>query len=967
MALDPNVTGLPSSIRDAWNDQDVATTVEWLLSGPAEDRWPDTPTCNGIAVTCVSILLSVDPRAALELLTTLIPRAATPAGRVRLLEQRLDAAARVDALDDLQATYGALADELADLDDPQVSVAVLNNAATHLKSARAFGLAEQVLRDLLATNDLQPSDRIAALINLGTVVGEVALSGQDQRKRDVGPALAVLGQAAELATVLGDQRLLGGVWYNRGFLYGRTGRSAEAVHAYAKSASAYEAGGGGAFDLAYVRRGQAAEAARNGRLGDAASLFRDASALFMEAGHPDESARTNVGLLMAMATAGQSPTRAQLDDLLAVIELTRPAEVPDMLMNFGNILGADDAQAALDLFRRADAHFADQGRARDVCRARHAQAVMIRRLGDPEGALAVMDQVRAQYVTWAIAKEVAEVDFNRSLTLMELGRNDEALGAALTALEELDRHRHTLSGPADRAGILTNTYPHLFDVALDLARHAGDSDLVAALAERVRVQVNPASSPVAGSAQLEPPPEVLARPGARHIAGTGPGVPLVAVARQLLGPGAAWLTWTRHRDHLLRVLVTPTHTDVSAVAWPGDLLLDLRDAIADPTSDDISSAMAQAGNSSGDVADGGPAEVAASDAVNDAMQAATRAALYRAATGPLLADPTLADRLRPTLDPRQTAEWQGRVSSRETFLDELATALLPPALHLDSWVDDSTGSPSSEHGLGDHVRRLVIAPPVTLGRVPWAALPIRESTLIEVADILLAPPLGTLSHRKVRSDTRATGRDHSGSAPDRDPDSKTLWLFDARGDLSHCRAIPDQSGICLSHDTEPSATSDAVLDALGDSRVDTLVIRGHVRAGSPADPLSTAILLSSDSELSARDLLTAKVTAPSRCIVLGCDAAGAATGSEWAGLPLALGFAGADVLVMTLWPVVDDSIQEELDIALLLKALANPAAGLLSWQRDQARRWREREEGAVQPYRWANISLIAVSGARVDV
>lgn len=461
----------------------MATTVEWLLSGPANDRWPDTDTCNGIAVACVGILLSADPQVARDLLSTLIPRAAPGLGRVYLLEQRIDAAARVDDLDDVNASYEELTAALEELADLHLSVAVLNNTATHLKDARAFDAAERILRSLVVSPDIKAEEKVAALINLATVLGEVALTGRKGGTRDIEPALLVLNEAHDLAESLHDPRLLGGVWFNRGFLYGRTGQSAEATRAYNEAAAAYEAAGGDPFDVAYVRRGQAAEAARNGRLDDAVNHFRVAAGLFMSAGHLDEAARTHVGLLMAMTTSGQPPDRSEIDNLLGVIGLTRPAEVPDLLMNMGNIVGIEDPDAALGLYRQAADVFAAQDRQRDVCRARHSQAAMIRRLGDPSKALAIMDDVKFRYVGWGLRKEVAEVDFNRALTLIDLEEYDQALDAALASLEELDRHRHTLAGPRDRAGIYSNTYPHLFDVALDLARRATDNDLVAALSE----------------------------------------------------------------------------------------------------------------------------------------------------------------------------------------------------------------------------------------------------------------------------------------------------------------------------------------------------------------------------------------------------------------------------------------------------------------------------------------------------
>lgn len=379
---------------------------------------------------------------------------------------------------------------------------------------------------------------------------------------------------------------------------------------------------------------------------------------------------------------------------------------------------------------------------------------------------------------------------------------------------------------------------------------------------------------------------------------------------------------------------------VSAVPWPTDLLLDLRDAIADPTDGDY--------------------------AGTDDHAAAGRVALYRAATGPLLNDPELADRLGPTLDPDSHAEWVGRASSQETFWFELSTTLLPQGLiesfHVHGKTARVDNHEEDSHAHMSPLRGLVLAPPVEFGRIPWAALPIGNRTLVECAALVLAPPLGTLL--RAPATVRLNPRPESAAAPTTD---NTLWVINTRGDLLHCRAIPTVPAQVLSASTSPPATREVLLEALAETRFDALVIRSHVRAGTPGDPLSTALLLSDDTELTARDLLEAGVAVPQRCIILGCDAAGAATGSEWAGLPLGLSSAGATVLVMTLWPVVDDARQQALDLDLLSTSINDPVRGLSTWQQIQARQWRERAHSSAQPYRWANLGLVATSRAIVNV
>lgn len=889
--------GLPEHIRQAWNDHDIDTAVEWLLSGSAEDPWPDTDTCNGIAVSAAQILLSVDPSTTLRLLRTLLSRATASVGRLHLLELQVDAAARANRDVELRQAHENLTETLKDVAEPQVRVAVLNNVATYLKGALRFDAAEETLRQLLAEPSLRPSDRAAVWVNLATVLGERALMTPGDGTVDIAVALSALDQAQVAADASPSSATLGGIWFNRAYLFARTGHSAAAEHAYAQSWEAYVAAGSEPYDLAYVRRGQAAEAARNGRLDDAVTAYEQARDLFLQAGHFDEASRATVGLIMALATRGTPLKRGLLDDLLAAIRRARPAEAAELLINVGNIVGRDDPASGLAVFRTAAGEFRALGRERDYYRARHSQAAMHRRLGSAELSLRLLNAIRITYSRWGLTKETAEVDFNRSIALLDLGRSGEALEASLYAIEELDRHRHLLSGPADRMAITAVTYPHLFDLALQCARECGEYDLVAALTERARVQTSPAVAPVPGSAQLEPPPAVSAGIGRRVVAGRDPTRFLTEVAEDAAGRGASWLGFARQRDELLRVVVTPGGTDVTSCPWPEDLLLDLTAAIADHTAEDL-------------------------EACSDPHEASRRA-LHRAATGPLLSDAHLADLLEGSLPARQAHRWKGRACDAESFLPALAAAFLPP------WLPEGP---------------LAIAPPSAFGRVPWAALPYNARALIEDRDIVLVPPIATVS---VRSSEPVSG-------------TRALFVADPRGDLRYCRAVPDVDGLVMTSATEPRATRAALLQALRTGQFSTLIVRGHVRPGTASDPLSTAVLLADGEEVSARDLLANAVRAPDCCVVLGCDAAGAATGGEWAGLPLAFGVAGASTVLATLWPVIDDRIQERLDLDLLGEVLTGPREGLWSWQR---RRAQDRREAAPEQavYRWANVHAVATA------
>lgn len=127
------------------------------------------------------------------------------------------------------------------------------------------------------------------------------------------------------------------------------------------------------------------------------------------------------------------------------------------------------------------------------------------------------------------------------------------------------------------------------------------------------------------------------------------------------------------------------------------------------------------------------------------------------------------------------------------------------------------------------------------------------------------------------------------------------------------------------------------------------------------------MLLAGTEELTARDLLSADVRCSSDVVVLGCDASGAATGAEWSGLPIGFGRAGAQRVLVTQWPVIDDPTQEALDLSLVDSVARHGVAdGLWGWQRTQAALWR-RDPQTAPPYRWASPVMVATSRAAVDL
>lgn len=903
--------GVPRRLRDAVDSGDYDEALAWLT----DNAWPGAGNAefDRCVVVVADVLRSVDPASAAGLLRRLLDRRSEVDERIHLLQRLMDAAARAGLAADVDR---ALTQILIDIEQTSSAqrVAVLNNVGTFLKDAGQFDAAQTVLRQGLAEAGVAPSpDRVTLLINLAVCSADRSFRGPTSLPEHASAALDLLREAESNAQSLGLVRSMGNIWFNRGHIFGQLGDYAQADDAYICAESFFNNAGADPVDLAYVARAKAAGAAKIGRYEQAAAAYEQAKNHFLDAGELDEAARSTIGLVMALAMGGTAPTGVQLDRLLSTIEVSRPRDVPDLLMNLGNIAShSGHAEDALTHFREASRLYRQQGQAFDRIRAAHATAVALRMAGRARAALRLITVVRHRYVAAGQQIKVAEVDHNLALILRDLGVASAELDAALRAVSGLDRHRHALTSAGDREQLMTRVYPHAFDLALDAAVRLDRNDVVAGLAERARVQTAPRARQFDQGWQLEAPRPIISHPTARPIEGDGDPIELSTVSDLVGGSGAGWLGWVRHRDRLLRVLIRGTTVSVTSTAWPVELLADLTDAYASTTQTDI--------------------ELAAGD-----LAAASRRALYRAASGPLLDDVGLADRLRKTLPISARTPWTGRVvDSQQALLSALASALLPAEVE-------------------QHNGRLLLAPPPELGRIPWAALPVSNGLndasplLVEHCDIALVPPVGTLS---APSTTQVLA-------------ASRLWLADPRNNLPFCRQVPSSGWKVLGGADRPSATRDAVLAAFAEGCA-VLVVRGHVRPGTRQDPTTTALLLHGADEVSARDLLTAKINGPRAVIALGCDAAGAGTAAEWSGLPVGFGRVGADRVVVTQWPVIDDPVQESLDIALADAIDRHGAAqGLWTWQREQAAQWRD-DPVVAAPYRWACPVIVATSRALVD-
>jgi len=690
---------------------------------------------------------------------------------------------------------------------------------------------------------------------------------------------------------------LGNIWYNRAFVLIPQGDIASASAAYSASVTMFQEGGGSKFDIAYALRGQAAALGRVGRVAEAEPLYEEAIEAFLDTGAFDEAARTDIGLIMATATLGTPLTPERLAGSRDRIARASPADLPDLLMNLGNIEAADGSlEKAERTFIEALELFVAAGRLVDAARADLSRAAILRRLGHPEQSIEVATSARAVVAAEGRSQLVAHADHNLALSYRDLGQSSQASEKILMAVAALDVHRHALPSAHDRLALTVTTYPKLFEVAFETVGDTS-SDLLAALIERSRVQPVPTPDEH-GRLRYAPPPPVAVRPDAPGVDGKGDPKYLTDRIEASIDGNGHRLSWALCGAELIRCHITASKTQVDRVTFDRQLM------------DEVTNAL-----TGGDHVD---------SQWPVAAEAIQMKKLFQIASGPLLNDDTLAGRLAATLPAAVIERSPLTQRSAQELLTDLADMLLPPTV-----VEAIAGA--------EHLK-IEIAPPPILGQIPWAALMVRGECLIERSDLDLSLPVGLRSSSN-RPESAKEGR---------------VWVSDPTGDLPFSRRSPETGWSVLSATSSPPATKSAVLAQLA-LLPEVLVLRGHVQSGLPTDPAAAQILLSCGDTLSTLDLLHGP-GAPRLCILLGCDSLGGRTGLEWTGICTGFIWAGASQVVTTLWPVVDDSIQEQLDLDLVSALLA--AAGgsaLCKWQRTEAHRWRTDAHGAQAPFRWANL------------
>jgi hypothetical protein len=438
---------------------------------------------------------------------------------------------------------------------------------------------------------------------------------------------------------------------------------------------------------------------------------------------------------------------------------------------------------------------------------------------------------------------------------------------------------------------------------------------VAAVVERSRIQPVLRAS---GGGFLEPVPVAACR-RTQPVGGIGEPVVLGELAESLLGTEATWLGWWTDGQRLVRAWSTADSADADQGPLDRDALSRYAAALPIIDQPDL------------DAAAGDP-------------RLAATVATWRAASGPMLADPQTAARAELVLEDRIRQAVLADDGVREVF----------------EWSADELLWPLSEMLFSSELRTriltaydagrrtgLVIAPIPAFGRIPWAALPVTDPRygppllLIQAADIAVGLPASLARQFGTATTEGAHG---------------TVVIADPLGDLAAARGLTSPQARILGATSLEPATRHHLKHALA-KHPQLLAVAGHVRPGTSTDPATAALLLGrgdgAADAVTVADLVA--LTVPPWCLILGCDGSGAAVGAEWTGVLTGLAWAGANEIATSTVPVIDDDLTATLEGQLLQYVeAAGPVRGLLSWQRALCVQHREgRSPTSAAPYRWA--------------
>ncbi len=302
----------------------------------------------------------------------------------------------------------------------------------------------------------------------------------------------------------------------------------------------------------------------------------------------------------------------------------------------------------------------------------------------------------------------------------------------------------------------------------------------------------------------------------------------------------------------------------------------------------------------------------------------------------------------PTSQPQETLAMRnrrvsrsvlaGRSSDAEVELAVLAGSIIPPPLR---------------RMLATESERSTIAMSLApeLANVPWAWVVVMNKRLVEMCDIVIAPPASLVT--KARS-----------PFPQEVGCPVSVAVVDPGGDLPEAeqlhKRLPEGTKVVGAGEPEPKARLSAMLrQAPYDS---TLVLACHTALVDDETVLALSPLRSGVPKwfVAPADLVgeLRNFPMPRQVVALACESAdvGRVQRGEWSVLGVSLIRAGAQVALVTAYPIPDNA---EVDLSVLGGISGGvPLRSVLSeLQLGMLSRWRSGDKSAV-PLRWAGLQLM---------
>jgi CHAT domain-containing protein len=197
----------------------------------------------------------------------------------------------------------------------------------------------------------------------------------------------------------------------------------------------------------------------------------------------------------------------------------------------------------------------------------------------------------------------------------------------------------------------------------------------------------------------------------------------------------------------------------------------------------------------------------------------------------------------------------------------------------------------------DEIEKIYIIPHGFLHLLPFHVIRVGDHHLVDRFTLITSPSATILDRIHRRHGSRQLRHTHP----------KALVLGNPTGDLAHAGREAQEVAAIL--ETQPylgmRATLDMVLQEAGDKDIVHIACHGYF---DPEHPMNSGIVLSNHEPLTARDILNLQLQ--SELVTLSACLTGLhkiESGDELTGLARAFLYAGTDSLLVSLWPVHDET------------------------------------------------------------